>query len=73
MAPEVLKGAKVTTAADTYGFGLVMWEMAAGVRPFDDLSITEVHTLTLLKTYSFLYFFSNLRTTAFEKKYPYSD
>ena len=47
MAPEMLKGAKVTTAADTYGFGLVMWEMAAGVRPFSDLSVTEVlHTVT---------------------------
>ena len=46
MAPEMLKGAKVTTAADTYGFGLVMWEMAAGVRPFNDLSVTEVLTFT---------------------------
>ena len=42
MAPEVLRGAKVTTAADVYGFALVLWEMASGEKPFDGLSVAEV-------------------------------
>ena len=43
MAPEVLKGAKVTTASDTYSFGFVLWEMVAGTKPFCGLSVTEVN------------------------------
>ena len=35
VAPEVLKGEKFTTAADIYGFGVIMSEMSTGQRPFD--------------------------------------
>jgi serine/threonine protein kinase/tetratricopeptide (TPR) repeat protein len=35
MAPEQLTGAEVTSATDIYAFGLVMYEMVTGVKPFD--------------------------------------
>jgi serine/threonine protein kinase/tetratricopeptide (TPR) repeat protein len=36
MAPEQLEGGEVTRATDIYALGLVMYEMAAGRRPFDE-------------------------------------
>jgi eukaryotic-like serine/threonine-protein kinase len=36
MAPEQLTGGAVTAASDIYSFGIVLFEMAAGTRPFDD-------------------------------------
>lgn len=35
IAPEVLWGKKFTQAADIYGFGIIMWELTTGQRPFD--------------------------------------
>lgn len=35
MAPEQLTGAAVTPATDIYAFGLVIYEIVTGVRPFD--------------------------------------
>jgi eukaryotic-like serine/threonine-protein kinase len=35
MAPEQIEGRQATPATDVYAFGLVIYEMVAGVRPFD--------------------------------------
>ena len=42
MAPEVLRGRAATTAADIYGFGIVLWEMASGAKPFFGFNVAEV-------------------------------
>ncbi|GES82318.1 kinase-like domain-containing protein [Rhizophagus clarus] len=34
VAPEVLKGSKTTQASDIYSFGMIMWVLSAGVRPY---------------------------------------
>ncbi|RIA85059.1 kinase-like domain-containing protein [Glomus cerebriforme] len=36
VAPEVLQGQKYTKASDIYGFGMIMWELMTGRRPFWD-------------------------------------
>jgi serine/threonine-protein kinase len=36
MAPEQLRGAPVTSRADIYAFGLLMFEMVTGQLPFGD-------------------------------------
>ena len=38
MAPEVFLGQKYTTASDIYSFGMIMWEVMTGRRPFWDKS-----------------------------------
>lgn len=35
MAPEQVEGGELTTAVDVYSFGIVMYEMLTGARPFD--------------------------------------
>jgi serine/threonine protein kinase len=36
IAPEVLQGKKYTKASDIYSFGMIMWELMVGRRPFWD-------------------------------------
>ncbi|GBB91517.1 hypothetical protein RclHR1_18860004 [Rhizophagus clarus] len=43
VAPEILKGNPPTTASDIYTFGIIMWTLSAGVRPWSD----RPHDLTL--------------------------
>jgi serine/threonine protein kinase len=41
MSPEQLAGDRVTTASDIYSFGIVLFEMACGRRPFDDSDLLK--------------------------------
>ena len=41
MSPEQLAGDRVTTASDIYSFGIVLFEMACGRRPFDDSDVIK--------------------------------
>ncbi len=36
VAPEILKGNPPTIASDIYGFGIIMWALSAGIRPWFD-------------------------------------
>ncbi|RIB28183.1 kinase-like domain-containing protein [Gigaspora rosea] len=36
VAPEVLKGGKFTKQSDIYSFGMIIWEVISGCRPFSD-------------------------------------
>ena len=36
MAPEILQGKEYTTASDIYSFGIIMWELMTGRKPFWD-------------------------------------
>ncbi|RIB17989.1 kinase-like domain-containing protein [Gigaspora rosea] len=36
IAPEILKEEKFTTASDIYSFGMIMWEITSGQKPFSD-------------------------------------
>jgi tetratricopeptide (TPR) repeat protein len=42
MAPEQVVGAKVTAAADVYAFGVVLFELVTGTRPFDGEGPLEI-------------------------------
>ena len=42
IAPEVLMGAEMTSAADVYSVGVVLWELLTGQIPWDGLSLPEI-------------------------------
>ncbi|RGB26469.1 kinase-like domain-containing protein, partial [Rhizophagus diaphanus] len=44
MAPEIFQGQEYTEASDIYSFGMIMWELMTGRRPFWD----EIHDLELI-------------------------
>jgi len=39
MAPEIFQGQRYTKASDIYSFGMIMWELMTGRRPFWDQEI----------------------------------
>eukprot|EP01051_Picozoa_sp_SAG22_P004549 SAG22_NODE_246_length_13948_cov_12.055744_13_plen_93_part_00 len=42
MAPEVLRGNPYTKSADTYSFGVILWELASRKRPFAEIGQFEI-------------------------------
>ena len=42
MAPELLRGDRMSEKIDVYGFAMVVWEMLTGEVPFADLSAMQV-------------------------------
>ncbi|RIB27565.1 kinase-like domain-containing protein [Gigaspora rosea] len=48
VAPEVLKGGKFTTKSDIYSFGMIIWEVINGCRPFSDRKHDEYLILDIL-------------------------
>ena len=42
MSPEQLAGDRVTAASDIYSFGIVLFEMACGERPFNESDLIKV-------------------------------
>lgn len=49
MAPEQLSGGEITPAADIFSFGVVLYEMVSGRRPFEGTTPTEIATNLLSK------------------------
>ncbi|RGB27614.1 kinase-like domain-containing protein, partial [Rhizophagus diaphanus] len=43
IAPEVFRGSKFTKEADIYSFGMIMWELTTGCKPFNNAK--HDHTL----------------------------
>jgi len=41
-APETLQSGKISRASDIWSFGVVLWEIAEGKRPYTELSNSEV-------------------------------
>ncbi|RIB27561.1 kinase-like domain-containing protein, partial [Gigaspora rosea] len=48
VAPEVLKGGKFTKKSDIYSFGMIIWEVINGCRPFSDRKHDEYLILDIL-------------------------
>ncbi|CAB4408583.1 unnamed protein product [Rhizophagus irregularis] len=43
IAPEIFKGSEFSKEADIYSFGMIMWELTTGCKPFDN--VEHDHTL----------------------------
>ncbi|POG64419.1 kinase-like domain-containing protein, partial [Rhizophagus irregularis DAOM 181602=DAOM 197198] len=37
IAPEIFRGSEFSKEADIYGFGMIMWELTTGCKPFDNV------------------------------------
>lgn len=42
MAPEIFNREDYSFAADVYSFGILLWEMTARAKPFDDLRSWDI-------------------------------
>jgi serine/threonine protein kinase len=51
MAPEIFLGQKYTAASDIYSFGMIMWEVMTGRRPFWTKIMIQILLLKLLMVY----------------------
>ncbi|RIB24748.1 kinase-like domain-containing protein, partial [Gigaspora rosea] len=49
IAPEIFIGEKYTKASDIYSFGMVMWEVTSGKRPFADCEHDSSLILNILE------------------------
>jgi non-specific serine/threonine protein kinase/serine/threonine-protein kinase len=47
-SPEQLRGLQVTTACDVYSLGILLYEIAAGARPYDTTGHTLDHVLQMV-------------------------
>ncbi|GBB83327.1 hypothetical protein RclHR1_10050010, partial [Rhizophagus clarus] len=44
IAPEIFKGSAFLKAADIYSFGMIMWELTTGCKPFDNVK-HDIHLI----------------------------
>ncbi len=49
MAPELFNGGSYSHASDVYAFGIIMWEISSGERPFHDVIHDKTLALQILK------------------------
>ena len=49
IAPELFNGGVYSQASDVYAFGIIMWEISSGEKPFDDIVHDKVLSLRILK------------------------
>ncbi|CAB4439868.1 unnamed protein product [Rhizophagus irregularis] len=49
IAPEILRGKNYTKAADIYSFGIIMYEVISGLRPYDNISHDENLAIKICK------------------------
>ncbi|RIB30191.1 kinase-like domain-containing protein [Gigaspora rosea] len=45
IAPEILREEKFTTASDIYSFGMIMWEITSGQKPFSDRNHHDINLI----------------------------
>lgn len=53
MAPEILKKKSYDRKVDVYGFGLILWEMVAGVLPYKDMTSIQAAFAVMHKVHLF--------------------
>ena len=53
MAPEQVRGEKVTPLVDVYAFGVLLFELMAGVKPFKAASVEEIFHRILSEPFDF--------------------
>jgi serine/threonine protein kinase len=44
IAPEIFKGSEFSKEADIYSFGMIMWELTTGCKPFDNVE-HDIHLI----------------------------